>query len=526
MSVRRLLCILLSLFLILSLAGCRSDTENSSSDIFSENSDASARGYVNMLCCYADSFNPYTASSEINRNLSRLIFDPILKLDNNYEVVYCLAESVALDGTVCTVKLKNTTFTDGTPLTASDVVYSYNLARGSSTIYASNLYEVSSVTAADTLTVVFNLTRHDPFFVKLLDFPILKTDSDKRTDIDDVVLPPIGGGRYYPSEDGTRLIRNDNYHGKIGEIPEIRLVNSPDADSVSHYVEVGATDFYYTDIADGQIVRMSGQKTDINLNQLVYIGINHTYGQLGQRNMRYAISSALDREEICSLAYYNNATPANGFYPPYFKETAPVQTLKSSADMQITVENLEKIGYNSLNGQGYRVNSSGNSPSYTLLVNSENRSRVATANRIASQLETAGIKIKVIEKSLADYTAALQSGDFQLYLGEIRILANMDMSGLVMTGGSAAYGIVKPQPLEDGTVPADNIADSISALYSGNATVPDTAGVLITEMPVIPVCYRNGLLFSNNNIKLSSGEKISASRSDIFLSAEDYVYKK
>ena len=102
----------------------------------------------------------------------------------------------------------------------------------------------------------------------------------------------------------------------------------------------------------------------------------------------------------------------------------------------------------------------------------------------------------------------------------------MDMSGLVMTGGSAAYGIVKPKPLEDGTVPADNIADSISALYSGNATVPDTAGVLITEMPVIPVCYRNGLLFSNNNIKLSSGEKISASRSDIFLSAEDYVYKK
>ena len=71
--------------------------------------------------------------------------------------------------------MKNTVFTDGSPLTANDVVYSYNLARASSTIYASNLYEVSSVAAADTYTVVFNLTRHDPFFVKLLDFPILKT---------------------------------------------------------------------------------------------------------------------------------------------------------------------------------------------------------------------------------------------------------------------------------------------------------------------------------------------------------------
>ncbi len=526
MTMKRFTVFVLSLLMIFGLSGCTSVKDNSSSDISLTEEEASARGYVNMLCCYADSFNPYTASSEINRNLSRLIFDPLIKLDNDYEVIYCLAEDVALDGTVCTVKLKNTVFTDGSPLTAADVVYSYNLARASSTIYASNLYEVSSVTAADTHTVVFNLTRHDPFFIKLLDFPVLKADSDKRTDIDDVVLPPIGGGRYYPSEDGTRLIRNDNFHGKKSEIREIKLVNSPDADSVSHYVEVGATDFYYTDIADGQIVRMSGQKTDINLNQLVYIGINHSYGQLCERNMRYAISSAIDRTEICSSAYYNNAVPANGFYPPYLKETKSVQTIQNSADMQITVENLEKIGYNSLNGQGYRVNSSGNSPAYTLLVNGENRSRVAAANAVAKQLEAAGIKIKVIEKSLADYTAALSSGDFQLYLGEVRILSNMDMSRLVVSGGSAAYGITPPRPLEDGTVPADNVAQSIAALYSGGGTVTDTAGVLITEMPVIPVCYRGGLLFCSNNIKLSSGEKISASRSDIFLSAEEFVYKK
>lgn len=524
--MKKLFSAFLSLILILTLAGCTSSEDGTSSDVGVTAGDTARRVHMNMLCCYADSFNPYTASSEINRNLSRLIFDPILKLDNNYEPVYCLAESVVIDGTVCTVKLKNTYFTDGTPLTASDVVYSYNLARASSTIYSANLYEVVSVSAPDSLTVIFNLKRHDPLFERLLDFPILKTDSDKRTDVDGVVLPPIGGGRYYPSEDGTKLIRNDGYYGKKSEISEIKLINSPDSDSVSHYVEVGATDFYYTDISDGQIVRMSGQKVDINLNQLVYIGINHAYGQLGERNMRYAIAAAIDRAEICSSAYYNNAVAANGFFPPYFKETAPVQTLQSSADMQITVENLEKIGYNSLNGQGYRVNSSGNYPSYTLLVNSENRSRVSAAKCIAEQLGNAGFKITVIEKNLADYTAALQNGDFQLYIGEVRILANMDMSAIAVTGGSAAYGITPPAPNEDGTPSVDIVAASIEALYSGSGTVTDTAGVLITEMPVIPVCYRNGLLFCNNNIKLSSGENISASRSDIFFSAEDFVYKK
>lgn len=268
---------------------------------------------------------------------------------------------------------------------------------------------------------------------------------------------------------------------------------------------------------------MSGKKTDINLNHLIYIGINHTYGQLNDRNMRYAIAAAIDRTALCSTAFYNNATPAKGFFPTYFDEPAPVQTLQNEADLQITVENLEKIGYNTLDDSGKRVNSAGNSPSYTLLVNSENRSRVAAANLIAQQLGTAGIAVKVIEKNAADYLASLQTGNFQLYLGEVRILANMDMSALVLPGGSAAYGITAPLPLEDGTVPANTVSDILGSFYAGQASISDVAGVLLTEMPSIPVCYRSGVLFHNNAVSSASGDSITASRSDIFLSAQDWL---
>ena len=68
----------------------------------------------------------------------------------------------------------------------------------------------------------------------------------------------------------TKLTVNTKYYGGSLNINEIRLINAPDSESVSHYVEVGAADMYYSDISDGNIVRMSGKKVSINLNRDVY----------------------------------------------------------------------------------------------------------------------------------------------------------------------------------------------------------------------------------------------------------------
>jgi peptide/nickel transport system substrate-binding protein len=250
--------------------------------------------------------------------------------------------------------------------------------------------------------------------------------------------------------------------------------------------------------------------------------------------MRYALATALDRAAICSTAFYNNAKPASGFFPPYFKDTDAVQTLQNSSNLQITVENLEKIGYNRLNEVGYRINSVGTPLTFTLLVNRENRSRALAARLIAEQMASSGISIKVLERSAADYNAAISSGNFQLYLGEMRMLGNMDISSLVIPGGSAAFGVVDSRiietPITDPAAPPPEpqtvspITDAINAFYSGNSSIADVAGVLLTEMPVIPICFRNGLLFCDNSLGSTEG-KISASRSDIFLSAEDWICK-
>ena len=133
--------------------------------------------------------------------------------------------------------------------------------------------------------------------------------------------------------------------------------------------------------------------------------------------------------------------PANGFFNPAWEAVKSVQNINLQANKEITVENLEEIGYNKLDGEGVRTNSAGKKLKFELLVNKENRLRVSAAKIIASRLSEYGISVRVAEKSFADYTAALSSGNFQLYLAEVAITPNMDISSLVTEGGSAAYGI-------------------------------------------------------------------------------------
>ncbi len=528
---------------LIFLSGCRAKPDGTSSSAEPPTAVAAAgsRNYLTMLYSAADTFNPYTAATDINRQLCRLLYEPLLKTDNSYNISYSLAQSAEVRGKECTVTLKSRYFSDGSALTADDVVYSFNLAKKSNTEYAYKLYEALSATAKDSKTVVIKLDRADPYFANTLDFPIIKKGSDTRTDADGVTHPPIGCGRFKLNDSEDKLITNEHDPGKNRVIKEIRLINAPDSEAVGHYVEIGAADMYYSDISDGNILRMSGKKVNINLNHLIYIGANLSDEQLSLNALRQAISSGLDRKEICRDGYFNNALPANGFFNPAWEAVKSVQNINLQANKEITVENLEEIGYNKLDSAGVRTNGAGKKLKFELIVNKENRLRVSAARIIAKRLFEYGISVNVAEKSFADYTAALSSGNFQLYLAEVAITPNMDISSLVTEGGSAAYGIKKPEKKADekktdekteqtGSTESTaseaeqaeeqslTAAELVSGFYAGTNTLADLSSVLQTEMPVIPLCYRTGVLFYNDKIENVN----NSSCSDIYFSIDSY----
>ena len=257
MKIKALFSIILAMFLLFSI-GCK-DTEKPDSDITSSLPSSEEKELkLQILYCSNDTLNPFNTKNKSNMELSRLLYDSLVSLSNDFEPIYLLAESIKNEENVCTVKLKNATFSNNTPVTSEDVIASYLLAKESN-LYKNLFYNVKSVTALDITTVIFELGKRDPYFENLLTFPIIKKGSDQLRDEDNVEIEPIGSGRYLFSHNDKCLVKNPYYKGVV-KADKINLVDAPDSESVEHYVEIGATDFYYTD-PENNIVRISGKNS-------------------------------------------------------------------------------------------------------------------------------------------------------------------------------------------------------------------------------------------------------------------------
>src|SRR5699024_4242712 len=88
---------------------------------------AQARDLVIALRSEPSSMDPQFHSLTPNTQMSETIFDPLVRTDKNVNPVPSLAESWTVDGDVWEFKLREgVTFSDGTPFTAEDVLFTYD----------------------------------------------------------------------------------------------------------------------------------------------------------------------------------------------------------------------------------------------------------------------------------------------------------------------------------------------------------------------------------------------------------------
>ena len=522
MPIKRILLILLSISMLFCSACGNSDLVASDPNENSLSQENESQNSLRLLYCENDTLNPYKTVSKANAEIGLLIFEPLVKVNNCFEAEFCLANSIEVSEKVCVVTLKSAKFSDSSPLTSADVIFSYNLALKSDS-YSYLFYNVESVKTENDSTVVFTLKNYDPYFDTLLTFPILKSGSDQLKNEDNVEIPPIGTGRFIQSKDNSAiLVPNEFYHGEKAPVSKITLIDAPDSEATEHYVKIGATDIYYTNKETGSAVSMSGNKTSLNLNNLVYIGINNNYGPLQNDTLRFILSEGVSRSEIVRVAYHGEAKAASGFFHPDWAKTSGHQTILNTSNSKIVVENLENMGYNTLDKDGIRINNSGSSLSLDLLVCKDSSSQTILANTVANQLYEYGIKINIKAVSREQYLSSLKGGHFQLYVGEVKLLPNMDISPLVLSGGSAAYGVASASPsLEDG-----NLVDNsdyrlvLEGYLKGKNTIADVATSLLSSMPLIPIAYRNALIFYSDSIS----DLGQVSSYDIFISMDDFIF--
>ena len=81
------------------------------------------------------------------------------------------------------------------------------------------------------------------------------------------------------------------------------------------------------------------------------------------------------------------------------------------------------------------------------------------------------------------------NGNYDFYIGEIKLPKNMDMTSLFGTY-SSVYG----------TSPTDTTAAAYSEFLSGNISLDSFTLSFIQNMPFIPICFRMGALVYSNSI--------------------------
>ncbi|MBQ1988521.1 MAG: hypothetical protein II234_01285, partial [Clostridia bacterium] len=95
MKFKKIISLFLIFVLVLSVSGCKSsEKKDSSSDLSGVTQQNKEQDFMTILYSAGDTFNPYTAKTSINKQFMTLLYDSLIKLDNNFEPVYSLAQSV------------------------------------------------------------------------------------------------------------------------------------------------------------------------------------------------------------------------------------------------------------------------------------------------------------------------------------------------------------------------------------------------------------------------------------------------
>ncbi len=271
--------------------------------------------------------NPLLAISDADRDLSTLAYAGLMGLSGNGELVPVLAESyvVSSDSKTYTFTLrKNAKFSDGTPVTADDVVFTVQKAQDpalKSPKYAD--WSGVEVAAVDQRTVQFTLPKPYAPFLELTTLGILPSRlwanvSDEEFPFSTLETNPVGAGPFKIasiSRDSSGLIgsvslaANPDFVLGRPYLDAIRFTFYSRAEDLSSALASGAIESAYDVSRKGALTapyaRVFGVFWNPNENQ-VY----------ARAEVRKALSLALDRQSIINTVFSGYATAIMGPVPP------------------------------------------------------------------------------------------------------------------------------------------------------------------------------------------------------------------
>ena len=349
------------------LAGCGSKTDT---DTFRFANDTDIVGMDSTVVDDAMSFNAITA-----------ITDGLTTVDVKGNTIPGIAKSwdVSNNGLTYTFHLRDAKWANGDEVTAQDFVYSWHRiiknagnyaymlgSEGASIKNADSLIDLGTtatdeqlntlgIKATDDKTVVVDLEKNVPYFVSLMSFPCYFPQNQKFVEKcgKNYATKPeyiLGNGAYKMTKwikgNKATFTKNDKYYyAKSVKTKNLEMYLVQDPKTAAQNFDNGKVD--YATINSTLVDKYKGKDTfkTISEGYLAYLICNFKADTTANKNVRYALSYAINRKDLCDNILKDGSQPATGFVPG--------QLCKSPSGKDFREESGKYVDYDVKKAQEY-----------------------------------------------------------------------------------------------------------------------------------------------------------------------------
>jgi peptide/nickel transport system substrate-binding protein len=439
--------------------------------------------------------NPPMANEGYTQDINWNIFEGLSGFDGRYRLVPAVAERWQTpDSRTYVFELREgERFSDGSPLTAADVVASLESHIERQWVFRDFLHAIESVRAEGERRVV--IRTRAPYLVLLFKLPwgmILP-----RAALEGEPVPAVGTGPYrlesWSPGHGFVLRRNVHYRGALPPFEVARFVVEPDAEKRLALLKDGSAD-----VADHvPLERLAELRQDPRVrvysgpgNRVLHLGMRVDAPPFSDPRVREALDLAIDRAELIANALHGHGLLATQVVPPSIAGYNP-EIPAARPDRVRARKLLAAAGH--AGGLAVRLDGT-----YNRYVNDR-----AVLTELARQLLEVGVRAEVHAQDKREFFARRREGQLNLHLlgwacqtgeaGEmLDPLFHSPRSGL---GGENHYGLADPEL--DRLIDAANSSDSLPERLAHIRAALRRLSELRTVLPLVvqpeAVAVRRGI---------------------------------
>jgi ABC-type transport system substrate-binding protein len=292
------------------------------------------------------SLDPAKATDQQGFTVVGMLYGGLVKLDEDLLVAPSLAEewSVSDDGLTYTFTLRDgITFSDGTPITADDVVWTFNhaldpetggwtgpyyftLIDGADEMAAGEATEVSGVQKVDDATVAITIKQPSAYFLSSLSAGPSKIlsqaamadpDNEGKVTSGPFVLQNWNHGQ------GIDLVPNPSFYEPVTQVSALNFVFNQDSETGYQLYRTGEVDILGSSQVPIPAARVPEVQDSPDFRSTPafntrYVAFNNAIAPFDDVRVRQALTHAIDRETLANAVLGGTVNPTERILPVGF----------------------------------------------------------------------------------------------------------------------------------------------------------------------------------------------------------------